>query len=233
MWLSGLQCDIRSRWEMTIYTTQSSASCNLQCDIHAWMYYIEQRDKWTSSCRGAHPEVHYLQPAHTSANITKRITGLCSKPAMVHTISVYTLLCTDGFDAVHLAVSAISDSFGAIGLLQDSKKNYTRAWAHARAHTHTHTPQSEKDFWNQHTCLCLQPGERLDFSHASHATTPASTELSALPQGCNNTLLHLSSLYDPATLHLAPLKPMLTVIENTQVCHLSFLSSVLCYLQPS
>lgn len=83
------------------------------------MYHIEQRDKWTPSSWGVHPEVHYLQPAHTSAHITKRITGLCSKPATVLTISVYTLL-TDGFDVVHLAVSAISGSFGAIGLLQDS-----------------------------------------------------------------------------------------------------------------
>lgn len=55
------------------------------------MYHIELRDKWTSSCWGVHPEVHYLQPAHTSKHITKWITGLCSKPAMVHTFSVCVL----------------------------------------------------------------------------------------------------------------------------------------------
>lgn len=56
------------------------------------------------------------------------------------------------------------------------------------------------------------------------------SDLSALPQGCNNSLLHLSSLYDPpSTLHPAPLKPTLTVIENTRVCHISFLSSTLWY----
>lgn len=147
-WLSGLQHDVHSRWGMTIYTTQICL-CNLQCDIHAWMYHIEQRDKWTSSCWGVHPEVHYLQPAHTSTHITKRITRLCSKPATVRTISVYTLLCTDGFDAVHLAVSAISGSFGATGLLQNSLK-----YVSLKNITHIHT-QSQKDFWNQqHACVC-------------------------------------------------------------------------------
>lgn len=113
-------------------------------------------------------------------------------------------------------------------ITEQLKKCLIKKKYHAHARTYT-----RHRFLKSAAHLCLQPGERLNFSHASHATAPPSTERSALPQGCNNILLHLPSLYDPATLHLAPLKPMLTVIENTQICHLSFLSSVLCYLQTS
>lgn len=60
-----------------------------------------------------------------------------------------------------------------------------------------------------------------------------SSDLGTLAQGRNNSLLHLSSLYDlHLTLHPFTLKPTLTVIENTQVCHISFLSSTLCYVRP-
>lgn len=37
----------------------------------------------------------------------------------------------------------------------------------------------------------------------------------------------------PHHFHPAPLKPTLTVIENTQVCYISFLSSTECYAQHS
>lgn len=50
-------------------------------------------------------------------------------------------------------------------------------------------------------------GYKSKFRRPSHGTMPPSSDPGALPQGCNNTLLHLSSLYDPATLQLAPLQP--------------------------
>lgn len=62
------------------------------------------------------PHIH----THQRYSIARRISGLCSKPVTVHAVSVYSLLCTDGFDALHLAAGAISGSFGATGLLQDS-----------------------------------------------------------------------------------------------------------------
>lgn len=40
---------------------------------------------------GIHPEVFYLQPAHTCTHITSRITTLCGKAATVHTFSIHTL----------------------------------------------------------------------------------------------------------------------------------------------
>lgn len=76
---------------MTIYMTQACASCNLQCDIHAWVYHIEQRDKWTPSRWGVHPEVHYLQPAHTSTHITVRIAAPISGPPSKPEPSLCTL----------------------------------------------------------------------------------------------------------------------------------------------
>lgn len=71
--------------------TQACASCNLHCDIHAWVYHIEQRDKWTPSRWGVHPEVHYLQPVHTSTHITVRIAARISRPRSKPEPSLCTL----------------------------------------------------------------------------------------------------------------------------------------------
>lgn len=179
-----------------------------------------------------HPEVYYLQPAHTCTHITGRITELCSKPATVHTSSIYTLHSTDGFVVVHLAVSTISGSCRAIGIHSVSLEITHEGKKTKKTHR-----SREVSKVSRLTEGMLEEAngykKKSKFHRPSHATMPLSSDLGALPQGCNNTLLHLSSLYDPTTLHLAPLKPVLTVIENTQLCHLSFLSSTLCYVQPS
>lgn len=68
-----------------------------------------------------YPEVYYLQLAHTCTRITSRLTELFAvKPATVHTSSIYTPQSADGFAVVHLAVSTILGSCGAIGFLSVS-----------------------------------------------------------------------------------------------------------------
>lgn len=63
-----------------------------------------------------YPEVYYLQLARTCTRIASRITRLFAvKPATVHTSSISTPQSTDGFAVVHLAVSTILGSCGAIG----------------------------------------------------------------------------------------------------------------------
>lgn len=79
-----------------------------------------------------YPEVYYLQLAHTCTRITSRITKLFAvKPATVHTSSIYTPQSTDGFVVVHLAVSTISGSCGAIGFHSVSLE-ITHGWGETK-----------------------------------------------------------------------------------------------------
>lgn len=170
---------------------------------------------------GIHPEVFYLQPAHTCTHITGRIGTLCGKAATIHTFSIHTLHSTDGSVVVHLAVDTISGSCRAIGfrsvslqITHGGKKKSRKFRRISKVSRLTEGLLTEANGYKKSKFHC-----------PSLATMPLASDLGALPQGCNNTLLHLSLLYDPATLHLTPLKPMLTVIENTQDCHSSLLSS--------
>lgn len=186
----------------------------------------------------------YSMPTHTCTSMQTyhqpESPSFCGKPATVHTSFIYPPHSTDGFVVVHLAVSTISGSRSAIGFHSVSLeiacgKNKNK---NKKCVDFTYPVRFQKLAGSLKACSRKQVGlkkKKVNFTHTSHATMSLSSDLGALPQGCNNSLLHLSSLYDPPppTLHVAPLKPTLTVIENTQVCHISFLSSTLCYVQPS
>lgn len=134
---------------MTIYMTSACASCNLHCDIHAWMFYIEQRDKWTPSCWAVRPELHYLQPAHTSTHISVIASPGGSLGFAVNRWPFTPSLCTlcsaqmvsmrfIWQPAPSRAHSGLQDYYRIV------KKCFIKKKSHTRTHTHAQNTTPER-----------------------------------------------------------------------------------------
>lgn len=152
-----------------------------------------------------HPEVYYLQSAHTCTHITSRITKLCSKPATVHTFSISTVNSTDGFVVVHLAVSTISGSCRAIGFVFPQKSHVRKRMNKKKSHRSREVlkvsmlTQGMLEESNGH--------KKSKFHHPSHATIPFPLISVSCPKGAITLYYTYPHFMTPLLSTSLPLSP--------------------------